>query len=292
MLSITSNPYNTGDYTGFDNGGSIFYGSKITSMSSSQKENKVITIMTDEGDRVTLSADSQRQESYMTYSGLVRVADTVTQVQGKDYIMEVNSELSITIEGNLSEQELKDIQKSIKTIDKIIHAALSGNTKHALSMTQDVSSMESISNFSASLETEKAVSFEQQTIVGSQTPFPEQTKITSAPDSISNEQYGNITDEILKALSHQGVMNKNIIKPLNKYLSKLFEEFSKKYAGPEKSTNMEKIHHIRSEILEALEKEAREEQIDNIESGPEQEIEETLETVTTENDTVPDLGTS
>ena len=175
--------------------------------------------MTAEGDIVTLSKDSQHQASCLTYSGLSRGGGSMVQLQEKSYSMEVNRELSITIEGNLSKEEVQDIQKSIKTIDKIMHDALSGNTDHALAMAYDVSRMESISSFSASLEIENTVSFEQQNIVETQAFAPEPTnEIKSGRDSLSHDRFSRVADKMMEALKHQDFSNRKLIRSLNKYL--------------------------------------------------------------------------
>jgi hypothetical protein len=262
MLSVTQDPFTLVDYVGFAKGGGNYYGSQITNLSSYQQKNTDITIMTTEGDRVTLSTDSQRQASYSTYSGLARGNGAIAQIQGKSYSMEVNRELSITIEGNLSKQELKDIQKSIKTIDKILHKALSGNTDHALAMSNKVIRMESISSFSASLEIENTVSFEQQTIVETQTPTTEMTnEIESEGIPPSNDRLSKLTDNIMETLKNQRFNNRQLISPLNEYFSKLFEEISEKYKGSEKSGKMEMAHRIRSGMMRRLERETQEEQL-------------------------------
>ncbi|MBN1226593.1 MAG: hypothetical protein JXA79_06345 [Deltaproteobacteria bacterium] len=283
MLYITQDPYTMADHLGFAKGDSTYYGSQITNLSSYQQKNTDITIMTAEGDRVTLSTDSQRQASYLTYSGLACGGGAMAQIQGKSYSMEVNRELSITIEGNLSEEELKDIQKSIKTIDKILHEALSGNTDHALAMTNKVSSMESISSFSASLEIENTVSFGQQTIVETQTAAPEMTnEIESEGIPPSNDRFSKVTDNIMEALKHQRFDNRKLIRPLNKYFSKLFEGISEKHEGSEKSGKIRMAHRIRSEMMRRLERETQEELIKSAESESDQAIEEPTETVVAE----------
>ena len=283
MLSIKQDPYPMADHLGLAKGGGTYYRAQTATLSSYQQKNTDITIMTAEGDRVTLSADSRLQASYLTYCGFARRGGAMAQLQGKSYSMEVNRELSITIEGNLSEEELQDIQKAIKTIDKIMHEALSGNTDHALAMTHDVSSMESISSFSASLEIENTVSFEQRTIAETHTSDPEPTdEIASDRDHLWHDRFSRAADKMMEALKHKGFRNGKLVRPLNKYFSKLFEGISDKYEGSEKSAKMGMAHRIRSEILERLEREAQEEQIKSAESESEQAIHEPTETVVAE----------
>jgi len=291
MLSIAQDPYPMANYLGFTNGGSTYYGSQITNLSSSQHKNTDITIITAEGDRVTLSADSQRQTSHLTYSSLARGGGAMVQLQVESYSMEVNKNLSITIEGDLNEGELLDIQKAIKTIDKIMYKALSGKTDHALAMTHNVSNIESISGFSASLEIKNTVSFKQQTIVETQTPAPEMTnEIESEGIPPSNDRFSKVTDKIMEALKHQRFNNRKLIRPLNKYFSKLFKGISEKDVDRERSEKMGMAHRIRSEILERLERQVQEQPIKSAESEYEPEIEKPTETAVAEIEKDQDLA--
>src|SRR5262245_65927746 len=75
----------------------------VEHITASRSQSADITIVTAEGDRVTLSASMGAQaeyapNEYATYNAYGRV--------------------SVTIEGDLSRSELKDIRKAIRTIEK------------------------------------------------------------------------------------------------------------------------------------------------------------------------------
>lgn len=270
MSFIKQAPNPMADYPGFTNGGGTVYGSRITNLSSCQQRNTDITIMTAEGDRVTLSADSERQVTYSTYSGLAGGLNTMAQFQGRGYSMEVNQGLSITIEGNLSKEEFQDIKKSIRMIDKIIREALSGNSDHALTIIQDVNSMESIAHFSASVEIQNALTFTQQAILETQTPDSEPANETgSARDSLPPDRFDRMIDRIMDALKNHEAGNRKLIRPLNKYFSKLLKGISEKHEGSDKKGKMEMVHRIHSEILERMEQRAHEKQVPSVASDSE-----------------------
>jgi hypothetical protein len=257
MALIIQDPFPRTDYPGFAKGGDTCYASQMTSLTQHQQENTDITIITAEGDRVTHSSASERVADYQTYTGLARGKGAMARVQEKSYSMEVNQDLSITIEGNLSEEELNDIQEAIKILDKIMHEALTGNMDHALAMTQDVSVMGSISGFSASREVENTLSFMQQTIVETQTKGHDPAdEIGPAIDSPSRDRFSLLIDKMTEVLNHQGFRKRKFIKPLNAYFSKLLKGISEKHGGPDKGRKMGMVHHIRSEILGRLEREA------------------------------------
>jgi hypothetical protein len=64
---------------------------------------------------------------------------------------------------------------------------------------------------------------------------------------------------MMEVLKHRAFRNKKLMKPLNKYFSRLFEGIPEKYKGAEKYEKLGLAHRLRSEILERLEKEAQEE---------------------------------
>ena len=280
MHSIIQNHHPIWNSLDFAGSGTYFSGIHVSSLSTYQQKNTDITIMTAEGDRVTLSANSQQEASYLTYSSLVRRGSEMTQIQGKSYSMEVNQDLSITIEGDLNEEEIQDIQESIKAIDKIMQATISGNTDQALIMSQSVSYMDTISSFSANLEIETGISFVQQTAVETQSVDPEPTNsIESDLSPIPQNKGNNSRDKMMEIFQHRGFRNKKIIKPLRKYFSKLFEGIPEKYKGSEKYEKLGLADRLRSEILEHLEKEAQEKINPNPDPEPEPVIEDPTSTV-------------
>ena len=255
MLSIIQNHHPIWNSLDFAKNGAYFSGVHVSNLSTYQQKNTDITIMTAEGDKVTLSANSQQEASYLTYSSLVRRGSEMTQVQGKSYSMEVNQDLSITIEGDLNEEELRDIQESIKAIDKVMQATLSGNMDEAFFMTQSISDMDTISGFSANLEIETGISFVQQTAVETQTAVPEPPKgIDTILNSLSREPSEDSIEKMMQVQKHRGFRNRKLIKPLRKYFSKLFEGIPEKYKGAEKYEKLGLAHRLRSEILDHLEK--------------------------------------
>ena len=97
MFSIIQNHHPIWSSPDFAGSGTYFSGSHISSLSTYQQKNTDITIITAEGDKVTLSASTHQEASYLTYSSLVRRGSEMTQIQGKRYSMEINQDFSITI---------------------------------------------------------------------------------------------------------------------------------------------------------------------------------------------------
>ncbi len=101
---------------------------RVSQTAVSVEKNTDITIMTEQGDRVTLSVEAGFQSSYTTYSGLAANHTGYAEIRGKHFAFDLSLEQSIRVEGDLNEQEIKDIKKVLKRLDRIIHKFLDGRS--------------------------------------------------------------------------------------------------------------------------------------------------------------------
>ena len=94
-------------------------------LSISEIQTKDITIYTDEGDKITISSNEQSHAQYLTYEGLARKRisgdyqghtvrrETLAMFKGERFEFENSRSISISVDGDLDEQELKDIKQAI-----------------------------------------------------------------------------------------------------------------------------------------------------------------------------------
>jgi len=100
----------------------------LTRIETSNQQNKDITIVTDEGDRVTISSSFQSQAVYSTYKGISQYTvsatsenlgmekNQLTMFEGETFDYENDRNFSISVDGDLNKQELKSIKKAVKNI--------------------------------------------------------------------------------------------------------------------------------------------------------------------------------
>jgi len=105
---------------------------EATQIAASSQEQKDITIYTDEGDKVTLSFESDNKVYYSKYQGYSRQIQTLERqnaaafqmqsVAVKQETIEIDSQRAFTIavEGDLSDQELEDIKTALQKIDALM----------------------------------------------------------------------------------------------------------------------------------------------------------------------------
>ena len=156
------NPYQPNLNTSMDFSASNYSCSELTRISVPEQQNKDITIFTEEGDKVTLSSEKQTQTFYSNFSDVScqkfsGVSDkysmdisNYTATENRNFEYEKNGSFSISVEGDLDKQEMQDIKKAIKSIDKIMTNLLSGgNFSKAADKTMRLVNLDSISGIAA-----------------------------------------------------------------------------------------------------------------------------------------------
>jgi hypothetical protein len=211
-----------------------------------------VTIVTAEGDTVTLSSSSQIQATYMTYDGMGRVNDGFATFQGERLRLDANRERSIQIEGDLSKQELKDIHKALKIIDRMVRGFLSGDPGQVLASALKIGGLESVSSLEASLQFEERTSLERRfmsRVLSPPTqPAPDVIPKASAPALGNLEE---LTDNVTQVIEESGVNPSKIANPLRKLFAHLSKElFSGSFP---QSPQREVAKLIQSKLLDSIE---------------------------------------
>jgi hypothetical protein len=150
--------------------------SQKTSVQSTQTAE--IEIYTAEGDKVTLSAMIQFEassESYASYGRLGRSHNSHHHRQdghGQDHQQNAvtgnssasvssTQKYSVSIEGNLNQQELQDIQKALQTIEQASQKMESGNLDGAQNKLEKLGELTSLTGISADISVQQSVTVEK-----------------------------------------------------------------------------------------------------------------------------------
>jgi hypothetical protein len=130
---------------------------------ASQEQHLEMELVTVEGDRVTLSLES------MSYALAVRCAEThagtgrVSLSKGELFASEQEQSVSLTVEGDLNEQEKKDLRKGLKTLKKMMGHFVNCRLKPMLIKANQLGKLETV----ADLEVE--MSYSRQVLLAGQT---------------------------------------------------------------------------------------------------------------------------
>lgn len=104
-----------------------------------------ITIITEEGDKVTLSSDVSIEVSLTTYNSMARTNRSYVDSKGMLFSFDVSREISVEIEGDLNDQEKKEIKEVVKTIFKMIKGFLTGKPEDGVNTAWNLNDLQEIS---------------------------------------------------------------------------------------------------------------------------------------------------
>jgi hypothetical protein len=152
---------------------------KEQSLTASESLNAGLTIKTKEGDLVTLTSDSYSQFDAYSYNskGIVQTEQgTVVEKQNhREVTLSSGESFSFSVQGDLSQEELEDIEAIVKGIDEVISEMTAGDMKEAVATAMTMGGYDTVSAYSADITYEK--SYSSQTRVEAQTldaePLPE-----------------------------------------------------------------------------------------------------------------------
>ena len=175
MVSVP--PYSSTSFgtSGFRNGLTNLFSNYSENTTVNQKQEKEITIYTEEGDRVTLSTLQQNQAVYTRNEAMgyaqrltanqdaeVSVEQLVTQ-ESESFKLADSRTMTLSIEGDLSDDELADIKKALSQIDRIMMQQLRGqDVLTGVDRAETLLDLETIAGIEADYSSE-TVAYTQQT---------------------------------------------------------------------------------------------------------------------------------
>lgn len=178
-----------------------------------------IVIETLEGDRVALSASTFAAGGYEAYEAFAMEMGTAARQYGMSAYFESRQELSLTVSGDLNRQELDDIGKILRNLDKMMNDLAAGDLESALAGSAKFSGIDSIASFSADMSITARVAVSRYEAVAASFPMP-------AGGNGRGHAYGRIdraADDFSRVLTKKTASMGNLIGRLEKYFSDWFE---------------------------------------------------------------------
>lgn len=220
--------------------------------SSSQLQDKDITILTADGDRVTISSDYQSQSDYQrlsdfTYQKIpgMNKANGLAAYEETQFSHESSRTLSISVEGDLSERELKDIRKTLKTIDHIMDKVLNGGDPvEGMAKALTLLDLDTISGFSANYRFEETLSIEQA--IANEVPAYSKDGLmeTAAPVAKKGLDYlKTLVDEMVDTIKASGVKPTKLVDPIKQLFSLIRKDLAHKHGQ----------NHMKSKLTDLIE---------------------------------------
>jgi hypothetical protein len=258
--------------TGFHNantGFQLFNAEQFTRASASRQQATNLSITTAQGDIITLSMNASTEVTRTTYDRFGRTSNEQIYVHQASLTVEDSREFSIQVQGDLNRHELKDLQKVIKRIDRVVQDLLKGDLDHAVKHALKLGNLKSIASLEANIEVRQSFSLEQQQIVELAVPQvfqpadvqePEELTTTAQdnlniPDEdefeVSTESLSSFIDRLRNQLTESGRERIKLLPPLNKAFSDIIRDLSKEHRSESPILGITKLIH--SELVDSLE---------------------------------------
>ena len=136
-------------------------------VSLSKNESLELSLTTKEGDVVTLSTESFMDFASLSYDKSGSVSDGYqtksAAFSSREMTLASGSRFSFSVQGNLSEDELNDIENLVKTLDEVAYSMSTGDMDEAMETAMGMSEgYDSISGFEADLSFSSAYRYEKE----------------------------------------------------------------------------------------------------------------------------------
>lgn len=159
-------PYSFSSQEAMDQG--RFLSAQESSVSASRSQSMDLVIKTREGDTVTLSSSSYSGVDAYAYDRTGKIvtgnrAET-SSTQYRTMTLVSGEEFSFSVEGDLSDGELADIQSIIGTLDEIVGQMASGDMDNALGLAMSMGGYDTVSGFEADLATSQSYRVETSAV--------------------------------------------------------------------------------------------------------------------------------
>lgn len=136
---------------------------RLKSVSTSQS--MVLNLTTEEGDKLSISLAASAQSDYLRYRETGQNADGRYARTVQMYSMQSERSYSITVDGNLSDQELSDIGQVLTSIDSMMSDFVQGRLEPILAEADKLSGLDTVSDFSIDMTYARNVTSAHQTQV-------------------------------------------------------------------------------------------------------------------------------
>lgn len=211
-----------------------------------RKETQDITITTDEGDKVTISALDTFKADYMAFDYSEQLNGQTASLEAEKLNVSSKHAFKMTVEGDLNAEEQKDIENILSQLDGIMKDLVSGDLdavmEEALGIIDD---NETISSLNAVLKFHQRVSMSQRTVT--------QTTGDSLPAGkplLDTNFIAVITDKLMDIIEQSTVDTDKLKGPVDGYFSQLLDKLGAEKGETDILTRM--VNQLNTDLMDRL----------------------------------------
>lgn len=184
-----------------------------------------LTLVTNEGDTVTLSAKSTLKTSYTSYNAQGRVQGP-QDVAAKLLKLSAKNKVSVAVDGHLNAEEMADIEHLLGQIADIAIDFFTGDGDKTLSQALNIDDLDTIANFHATVRLKQRVSTTQLVAIEE---LPKMKLGVEMPDTQSllpTTDLDATVDDMVKAARASNLAAKTLTNDLPGFVTSLFEQLA------------------------------------------------------------------
>jgi hypothetical protein len=208
-----------------------------------RKESQDITLYTEEGDKVTISAFSRFQASYMAFDYSGSVKGKTVSLEMEKLMTSSKHAFQMTVAGDLSEEEREDIEKVLGELDTIMKDLVAGDLEGIMKRAPGIiDDAETIAGLEAVLQFEQRVSMEQRMV----------TQVTGEGKTLPGSGIiAKITDQLMEIIEESKVETAKLKEHMEDYFSQLLDKMA--LEDVKKGPMSQLVEQLREELLGLME---------------------------------------
>ncbi|MBI9090642.1 MAG: hypothetical protein JEZ12_15605 [Desulfobacterium sp.] len=216
-LSGHGNPNSSMTETGFRS-------SQRHSLAASESSNVDLSLTTKEGDIVTINAASFSELNASSYDQRGKIvngsSETQSHYSSRTMTLESGSSFTFSVKGDLSDQELDDIEKMMGSLDEILGEMGDGDMDGAVETALGMTGYDTVSEFSADINMQRSYTMMSEVSQESYGALPPASTLAGQGETLL-ERMTQLMEESDRALQE---MSQQPIDQLFAHLLRPFEE--------------------------------------------------------------------
>ncbi len=179
-----------------------FRSSQRHSLAASESSNVDLSLKTKEGDIVTINAASFSELNASSYDQSGKIVNGSSEIQShyssRTMTLESGSSFTFSVKGDLSEEELDDIEKMVGSLDEILEEMGDGDMEGAVETALGMTGYDTVSEFSADISMQRSYTMMSEVSQESYSRMPQSG--STPPSSIVAGQAENLMDRMVKMM--------------------------------------------------------------------------------------------
>jgi hypothetical protein len=164
---------------------------KVSAVSAAADLSGRLSVMTAEGDKITLTADFEARYRAVNYQAKAETEQGMVEANATSVEASLKKQYGVTVEGDLNEQELHDLEKLFRKVSNIFRKYFRGQADEALAKTAKLAEkfggLSSLSGLDLSVNVERSVTVVAGQVASSVTGLPALPTIQPAQTPTSTQ---------------------------------------------------------------------------------------------------------